>query len=395
MRIRPGKSMPKAAAPTRAHSDEAAEGVLEVRIEMHREAIGANGADDAAVICGIGYWLPTRIVSNAELCSRLDTSEDWILARTGIRARRRVEPGQATSDLAVEAGIAALKSAGGEPVQALVLATTTPDHPCPATAPEVASRIGLTGVAAFDISAVCSGFLYGLATAAGFISAGTADRVLLIAAEAFSTLVDPDDRTTVPIFGDGAGAVVLRRGTADEAGAVGPVILGSDGDRSHLIMVAAGGSRQRSRGTAVAERDRYFQMQGREVFRQAIERMSAAARDALAAAGWQLSDVNRLIAHQANARINAGLAHALGLKPDAVPQNIAEVGNTAGASIPILLAQATETGQLAPHDRVLLVAFGGGLTWGATTLTWPALDIPDGGRRPAESLQIANSRMTH
>ena len=214
----------------------------------------AAGTGDRAIICGIGYWLPTRIVSNAELCARLDTSEDWILSRTGISRRRRIQPGEATSDLAVEAGKAALKSAGGGPADAVVLATTTPDYRCPATAPEVASRLGLGGVAAFDVSAVCSGFLYGLATAAGFIAAGMAERVLLIAAEAFSTLLNPDDRTTQPIFGDGAGAVVLRRGQADEPGAIGPIVLGSDGDRSELITVKAGGSRRPANRCPTAHR---------------------------------------------------------------------------------------------------------------------------------------------
>lgn len=338
---------------------------------------GGTGAGDRAVICGIGHWLPARVVTNAELCARLDTSEEWILSRTGISRRRRIGPGEATSDLAVEAGSAALKSAGSMSVQAVVLATTTPDYPCPATAPAVASRLGLGGVAAFDVSAVCSGFLYGLATAAGFIAAGMAERVLLIAAEAFSVLLNPDDRMSLPIFGDGAGAVVLRRGRAGEPGAIGPVVLGSDGDRSELIIVEAGGSRQRSQGPVSDSTSQYFQMRGREVYREAIERMSAAGTEALAAAGWQCSDVDRLVAHQANARINAAVAAALGLHQDVVAHNIAEVGNTAAASIPLLLAQAALSGTLEPGHRVLLVAFGGGLTWGAATLTWPELDIRD------------------
>ena len=331
----------------------------------------------AAVICGLGYWLPARIVTNAELCARLDTSEEWIVGRTGISRRRWVEPGEATSDLAVEAGKAALKSAGGGPVDAVVLATTTPDYRCPATAPEVASRLGLGGVAALDVSAVCSGFLYGLATAAGFIAAGVAERVLLIAAEAFSTLLNPDDRTTQPLFGDGAGAVVLRRGRPDEPGAIGPLVLGSDGDRSELITVKAGGSRHPLWGPPPASGSQYFQMQGREVYLESTRRMAGAATDALAAAGWQLSDVDRLVAHQANARISAALIGLLGLRSDAVLQNIAEVGNTAAASIPVLLAQSALDGTLQPGQRVLLAAFGGGLTWGATTLTWPKLDIHD------------------
>ncbi|MEU2172250.1 beta-ketoacyl-ACP synthase III [Micromonospora chersina] len=330
----------------------------------------------AAVICGLGYWLPARVVSNAELCTRLDTSEEWIVRRTGISRRRWVDPGEATSDLAVEAGKAALKSAGGGSVDAVVLATTTPDYRCPATAPEVAARLGLGGVAALDVSAVCSGFLYGLATAAGFIAADVAERVLLIAADAFSTLLNPDDRTTQPLFGDGAGAVVLRRGAVGEAGAIGPLVLGSDGDRSELITVKAGGSRHPMWGLPAGD-SRYFQMQGREVYRQSTRRMAEAATDALAAAGWRLDDVDRLIAHQANARISATLVELLGLHRDVVLQNVAEVGNTAAASIPVLLAQAVLDGSLRPGQRVLLTAFGGGLTWGATTLTWPELDIHD------------------
>lgn len=338
---------------------------------------GATGPADRAVICGLGYWLPDRVVTNSQLCERLDVSEDWIEGRTGISRRRWVGPGEATSDLAVEAGRAALKSAGGGPVDAVVLATTTPDYRCPATAPDVAARLGLSGVAAFDVAAVCTGFVYGVATAAGFIAAGLAERVLLIAAEAFSTLLDPDDRTTRPIFGDGAGAVVLRRGRADEPGAIGPLVLGSDGDRSELITVKAGGSRRPFRAPVPDDGSQYFQMRGREVFRQSVERMSAAATEALEGAGWQLGDVDRMVTHQANARVSAALATRLGLRRDAVAQNIAEVGNTAAASIPVLLAQAALDGTLEPGHRVLLAAFGGGLTWGATTLTWPELEVHD------------------
>lgn len=324
-----------------------------------------QASTDAAVIAGVGCWLPPQSVTNAELCTRLDTTAEWILTRTGIATRRIAGPGTATSDLAVEAGTRALKSAGSGTVQALVLATTTPDRPCPAMAPDVASRLGLTGIAAFDVSAVCSGFLYALATAAGFIAAGVADRVLVIAAETFSTLLDPLDRTTVPIFGDGAGAVVLRRGSAAEPGAIGRVVLGSDGERHDLIAVAAGASRQQSG---------YFEMRGREVFRHAVTRMTAAARTAADAAGWDLADVDRVVAHQANARITAAAAKTLGIPEDRWAQNVREVGNTAAASVPILLAQAAADGFLAAGHRVLLTAFGGGLTWGAATVVWPELE---------------------
>lgn len=329
----------------------------------------------AAVICGLGYWLPPNVVTNEDLHARLGTSAEWIYSRTGISSRHVVPPGVATSDLAVEAGARALASSGGIEIQALILATTTPDRPCPATAPEVASRLGMTGIAAFDISAVCTGFLYGLATAAGFIAAGLAEQVLLIAADTFSTLLDPTDRTTVPIFGDGAGAVVLRRGTTDEPGAIGKMVLGSDGERSDLIAVEAAEPQQR----AVTVKEGYFRMQGREVFRHAVERMGIAATSAVEAAGWKMDEIDRLVAHQANARITSFVASELGIPPDQQVQNIEHVGNTAAASIPVLLAEATVRRHLAPGNRVLLTAFGGGLTWGATTVVWPKLEcIPLG-----------------
>jgi 3-oxoacyl-[acyl-carrier-protein] synthase-3 len=324
----------------------------------------------AAVVCGIGYSLPPHVVTNADLCARLDTSEEWILSRTGIATRRMATDGITTSTLAVEAGARALESMGGPAPGALVLATTTPDRRCPATAPDVAARLGLSGIAAFDVSAVCTGFLYGLATAVGFITSGLVDRVLLIAAETFTSLLDPDDRTTLPIFGDGAGAVVLRRGDSIEPGAVGPIVLGSDGTRGDLIACDPPGPP-----------GGYFRMRGREVFRTAVERMTEAAREVLASAGWRVDEVDRLVAHQANARILSAVAVQLGIPPEHRAQNIRDVGNTAAASIPILLAQASAEGSLLPDDRVLLTAFGGGLTWGAATVVWPHLETS--GRRTA------------
>lgn len=332
-------------------------------------------ARDAAVLCGVGYWLPPLVVTNAELCARLDTSEEWIISRTGISTRRRVTEDITTADLATAAAERALKSAGGGDVHALVLATTTPDRRCPATAPEVASRLGLGCIPAFDVSAVCSGFLYALATAAGFLAAGLAERVMVVAAESFSTLLDPDDRSTVPIFGDGAGAVVLRQGSPDERGAVGDIILGSDGSRSDLIRVGAAGRQGALENRPDSGTPQYFQMAGREVFRHAVERMSAASVAAAESAGWRLDDVDRFYTHQANARITSAVANELGIPAERLAENIREVGNTAGASIPILLAQTAANGFLAADHRVLIAAFGGGLTWGATTLTWPEIEI--------------------
>lgn len=334
-----------------------------------------NGPDPAgrgasAVVSGLGAQLPARLVPNAELATRLDTSDEWIRSRTGIAQRYVVEPGTATSDLAVEAGRRALKSAGVDSVDAVVLATTTPDHPCPATAPAVAARLGLARVAAFDIGAVCTGFIYALAAGAGLIATSVARQVLVIGADTFSTILDPHDRTTGAIFGDGAGAVVLRAGEATEPGALGPFDLGSDGEGAEMICVPAGGSRQRSTGPANAA-DHYFQMDGRAVFRQAVLRMAASARKAVDAAGWEVTDLHRLVMHQANTRILAALATKLGIAEDRMVSNIGSVGNTAAASIPLALFDAAVSGELEPGRPVLLGAFGGGLTWGATTLRWP------------------------
>ncbi|MCX4974736.1 MULTISPECIES: beta-ketoacyl-ACP synthase III [unclassified Streptomyces] len=330
----------------------------------------------AAVISGIGSWLPPDLVTNDDLAARMDTSDEWIRTRTGIRTRHFVSAGMPTSRLAAEAGARAMESAGTADLDAVVLATTTPDRPCPASAPEVARRLGLTGRPAFDVSAVCTGFLYALTTAAGMIASEAADQVLVIGAEAFSTLIDPQDRSSAVVFGDGAGAVVLRAGEPGEPGALGRIVLGSDGSLADLITVRAGGSEQ-PHPDADPERsdpaDRYFSMRGREVFGHAVTRMSESARAALAPTGWQPGDVDRLVGHQANLRILRAVAEQLDIPADRLVIHLDRVGNTAAASIPLALAHAHATGELTPGARVVLAAFGGGATWGATALTWPSL----------------------
>jgi 3-oxoacyl-[acyl-carrier-protein] synthase-3 len=324
-----------------------------------------------AVMTGLGAWLPPCEVSNEDLCAHLDTSDRWIRERIGIAVRRRADVKTGTGDLAVEAGARALRSAGVTSADAVVLATTTPDHPCPATAPWVASRLGLRNAAAFDIAAGCSGFLYASSVAAGLIRSDTAGRVLVIGAETMSAIIDPDDRTTAPIFGDGAGAVVLEAGRPGQAGSLGETVWGSDGDLADAIVIPVGGSRNRDGRPNAPKSELHVRMRGNEVLRHAIRRMVSAATQAAEAAGWALADVDRLIVHQANARISAGVAQALGIPPERVPSNIATVGNTAAASIPLLLADAAAEGALQPGHRVLLVAFGSGLAWAATTLVWP------------------------
>ncbi|OLR94118.1 beta-ketoacyl-ACP synthase III [Actinokineospora bangkokensis] len=324
-----------------------------------------------AVLCGTGSHLPPRRVDNDELSRVLDTSDEWIRSRTGIGARHWADPGTTTSDLAAAAGARAVADAGVSEVDAVVVATTTPDRPCPATAPVVAGKLGLTGVAAFDVAAVCTGFIYGLATATGLIAAGAARRVLLIGAETYSSILDPADRTTSVIFGDGAGAVVLRAGEPGEPGAVGPFDLGSDGDGVDLITVRGGGAEQRLSGREPEPGDRYFAMAGKSVFWQAVRNMSKSARAVLDQAGWRVDEVDHLVGHQANLRILNRLADDIGIPRERSITNIAEVGNTSAASIPLALDQARAAGRLRAGDRVLLTAFGGGLTWGSTTLTWP------------------------
>ncbi|EWC63988.1 3-oxoacyl-[acyl-carrier-protein] synthase, KASIII [Actinokineospora spheciospongiae] len=327
----------------------------------------------AAVLTGIGSTVPEQVVTNDMLAARMDTSDEWIRSRTGIRERRRVGVGTATSDLAVEAGRRALKSAGVESVDALVLATTTPDHPCPATAPTVASGLGLGPIPAFDVAAVCSGFLYAMATAAGLISLGTADRVLVVGAEAFTTIIDPDDRNTAPIFGDGAGAVVLTAGHQSDRGALLAFDLGADGDLADLIVVPAGGSRQRTSGVEPGPTDHFMKMQGRTVFVNAVNRMTESSRTVLRRTGWDPGSVDWLVGHQANVRILHAVADQLDLPGERAFVNVDSVGNTAAASIPLALDDAARAGRLAPGDRVVLTAFGGGATWGAITLEWPDL----------------------
>lgn len=321
----------------------------------------------AVAIAGIGGSVPPRVVTNAEIVQHIDSSDEWIRSRTGIRQRHVVDAGTATSDLAVEAGSRALKSAALDAVDVVIVATTTPDHPCPASAPTVSGRLGLGTVPAFDINAVCSGFLYGLTVASSMIRAGAARTALLIGADTFSTIVDPTDRATAFLFGDGAGAVVLRAAQVGEPGTIIDVELGSDGGLEDLIMVRGGGSR------LPESDDTFFTMQGQSVYRHAVARMTSTTRTVLERVGWAASDVDWFVGHQANSRILDATAKRLGLPAERTLMNLDRVGNTAAASIPLALADAAEDGRLRPGDKIALAAFGGGATWGAAALTWPDL----------------------
>jgi 3-oxoacyl-[acyl-carrier-protein] synthase-3 len=337
--------------------------------------IGSTRTSPAAVITGIGGFVPERVVKNDEIADRLGVTTDWIRDRTGIEQRHVIESDGATSDLAVEAGRRALDSCGNPAVDFVILATYTPDHLFPATAPNVAARLGCGGVAAFDLNAACSGFLYALTVGAGMLASGMYSTGLVIGADAASTLLDLDDRVSAPLFGDGAGAVVLRSGAFGDPGSLIAGTLGSDGDLLDIMRIPSGGSRQRSGGVPIDVANTYFDMQGRVVYKHAVTRMSAAASEVIAAAGWSVDDVDWLVAHQANRRILVATADEIGIPADRAVVNVDRVANTSAASIPLALIDAMDAGALTAGDRVLLAAFGGGATWGAAALTWPDLPV--------------------
>lgn len=342
----------------------------------------SNHTQRAAVLRGIGSALPEHIVTNDDFAASLDTSDEWIVQRTGIRERRMISADEATSDLAVAAAERALKVAQLTDVDLLILATTSPDYPCPATAPAVASRLGLsTRVGAFDLGAACAGFLYALTVASSMITAGVIESALIIGADSMSTRVDQDDRATAIIFGDGAGAVVLTAGDAEEYGAVGASQLGSDGNFASAIQIPTGGSRRRINGEDVNAKP-YVQMSGREVFYHAIEKMMDATERTLTAQAWSLEDVDWLVAHQANVRIINNLSKLLGIDRTKCLVNIDRVGNTSAASIPLLLDEEYRAGRFRGGDKLLLTAFGGGFAWGAIAMTWPSELAADNAAQP-------------
>ncbi|ARZ65935.1 3-oxoacyl-ACP synthase [Streptomyces albireticuli] len=328
----------------------------------------------ASVVAGVGSFLPPRVVRNGDPpLSGLDTTEDWIRKRTGIERRRWVDPGTSTGDLAVEAGRAALRSAGDPVVDLVVLATTTPDHHSPGTAPWVAARLGLGTVPAFDISAACSGFTYGMAVGDAWIRSGSAECVLVLAAETLSTITDPSDRGTAVVFADGAGAVVLRGGEPGEPGAVQAVCLGSDGAQHDLAVVSAGGSRRPDPEGAAALADRCLRMRGPDMFAHAVRRMTEVSRLLLTRLEWPVDSVGAFIGHQANQRILDKVADLVGVPATSRFANIRDVGNTSSASIPLVMHDLVEAGTVPCGARTLLTAFGGGAVWGAIGLTWPDL----------------------
>jgi 3-oxoacyl-[acyl-carrier-protein] synthase-3 len=318
-----------------------------------------------SIITGVGGYLPTRIVTNADLAKVVDTSDDWIVERTGIRSRRKAGEDEPTSDLAVAAARRALEAAGRSPadIDLIVTATTTPDLTFPATATIIQRKLGAPVGIAFDVQAVCSGFVYALGVADSFLARGMAQRALVIGAETMTRLMDWRDRGTCVLFGDGAGAVILERGegageTTDRG--VLSVVLRADGTKQDLLYVDGGPSTTGHVGK--------LRMQGNQVFRHAVVNIAEAVGAAAAEAHVELSDIDWFIPHQANQRILDGLARRLGIDESRVISTVERHANTSAASIPLAMAEGIEDGRIRPGQLLLLEAMGGGLTWGAAVV---------------------------
>jgi 3-oxoacyl-[acyl-carrier-protein] synthase-3 len=319
-----------------------------------------------SVVMGCGAYLPGKTVTNSDLAGIVDTSDEWIAQRTGIRERHIVEEGETTSDLALAATRRALDAAGltGSDIDMIVLATTTPDQTFPATAVKLQQAIGMGGGAAFDVQAVCSGFVYATAVADNFLRLGQAKRALVVGAETFSRILDWTDRGTCVLFGDGAGAMVLEAKSEAEAGGRGIISthIHSDGRFRDILYVDGGPSTTNTVGK--------LRMNGKEVFRHAVQKLADVVEETLAANGLTPDAIDWLVPHQANQRIIDSTARKLGMSNDKVVSTIARHGNTSAASIPLALAEAVGDGRIKQGDLVLTEAMGGGLTWGAALIRW-------------------------
>lgn len=313
-------------------------------------------------IVGTGSFLPARVMDNNEFAQRLDTSDAWIRERTGIARRHIAAEGQTSSDLALEASRAALKTANvrAEEIDLIVVATSTPDYVFPSTACQLQAKLGIKGCAAFDIQAVCTGFIYALATADGFIKNATAKRALVVGAEVFSRILDWNDRGTCVLFGDGAGAVVL---SADSKPGIHATRLHADGSQVELLSVPGNISKGKIVGSP------FLQMNGQGVFKFAVRVLEDSARETVAAAGMQLADVDWLIPHQANVRILEAIARKLEFPREKLVVTVDHHGNTSAASVPLALDEFVRAGKIRAGHRLLLQGVGGGFTWGSSLIT--------------------------
>jgi len=318
-------------------------------------------------VSGVGSYLPENIVTNHDLAAKVDTTHEWIVGRTGIEARHIAADGELTSDLAYAAAVNALEDAGlaADEIDLIILATSTPDHTFPATATKIQARLGIHHGAAFDVQAVCSGFVYALSVADNLLKSGQHSKALVIGAETFSRILDWEDRTTCVLFGDGAGAVVLEKlegeGTTDDRGILAAQ-LRSDGRYYDKLYVDGGPSSNQLAG--------FLRMEGREVFRHAVGNISGIISSTLEEAGLAPSDIDWFVPHQANKRILEGTARKVGMSMDKIVVTVDRHGNTSAASIPLALDLACKDGRIQPGNLVLIEAMGGGFTWGAVLIRW-------------------------
>ncbi len=321
-------------------------------------------------IAALGSYLPDRLLTNHDLEQMVDTADEWIVPRTGIRERRIAADDEATSDLARAAAVQALQQANMDAaaLDAILVATCTPDHLFPATACIVQAQLGATDALAFDLEAACSGFIYGMTCAAGLVANGIANNVMLIGAETLSRITDYEDRGSCILFGDGAGAAILRRAETDSELIYSE--LGSDGSWPDILIVPAGASRRPASHETVKAREHFIQLKGRDVFKLAVNKLTELILRIPERTGVQLSDINMVVPHQSNIRIIKSACERSGIALEKAYMNIDQVGNTSAASIPLAMAEAEQNGELARGDLVLLLAFGGGLTWGATLLRY-------------------------
>jgi 3-oxoacyl-[acyl-carrier-protein] synthase-3 len=321
-------------------------------------------------IVGTGSYVPERVLSNADLEKMVDTTDEWITTRTGIKERRIAAPEQCTSDMAVEAARRAIKQAGvsEKDIDLIICATCTPDMVFPSTACLVQQKIGAKRAAAFDMSAACSGFLYGLEIGQQFVMSGTYNTVLVIGAEKLSTIIDWEDRNTCVLFGDGAGAVVLQN-RGEEHGIL-TTCMGADGSLADLLLIPGGGARFPASKESVSGKMHCIKMSGREVFKNAVVAMQNAAEEALRRCNLTVADIKCIIPHQANLRIIQATADRLGAPMDKVYVNLNRYGNVSAGSVAIALDEAAREGRFQRGDLILLVVFGGGLTWASCVIQW-------------------------
>ncbi|ETT49632.1 MULTISPECIES: beta-ketoacyl-ACP synthase III [Paenibacillus] len=321
-------------------------------------------------IIGTGKYVPEKILTNSDLEKIVETNDEWIVSRTGIRERHIAAPHEATSDLAYEAALKALDSAGmkAEDLDLIIIATVTPDSSFPSTACILQDKLGAKGAAAFDLSAACSGFVYSLATAVGFIQNGMYNNALIIGADTLSRITDYTDRNTCVLFGDGAGAVII--GEVPEGRGFQSFDLGAEGSGGNLLKLEAGGSRLPASQQTVEDKKHFIYMNGREVFKFAVRVMGSATERVLTKAGLGKEDIDLFVPHQANIRIIQSAMQRLDLPPEKCVINVDKYANTSAASIPLALVEAAEEGRMKEGDTVLMVGFGGGLTWGASVLIW-------------------------